>query len=686
MSNASFASANNSENPLLQTATLPIFSKIKPEHVLPALENILAEYDQTVEKITQQASLPTWQNLVQPLEILENKLEQVWAPISHLNSVKNSKPLRAVYEKAVVMLSEHSAKVGQNKPLYEAYLALETAPEYANYDVAQKKIITDAIRDFKLSGVGLSDEQKITYQKLVKELAELESKFSQNVLDSTDNWSYEITDKNQLEGIPEHAIQEAEKEAKKRKKAGYIFTLEFPSYYAVITYAKDRNLREIFYKAYSTRASDQGPHDKKYDNQKVIDRILQIRQALASLLDFDNYAAYSLSTKMAKNTNTVDRFLQDLIKKLKPFAKKDFENLENFAKQTGLESLAAWDISYYSEKCKEKNYAISQEKLRAYFPEDKVLKGLFHTVNKLYGIEVKEVFEFDTYHPDVRFFEVYDNQGELRGKFYLDLYARAQKRGGAWVSECKTRMKLAENKTQTPVMFVVTNFSPPIELDETLLTHDEVITLFHEFGHCLHFVLTKADYFSVAGGNGVEWDAIELPSQFLENWAWEWEVLSSMTTHYKTGESLPKAEFDKLIAAKNFLSGMFLTRQLEFAFFDYVIHTQNTDSVQMVLDRVREAVSVVPTPDFNRFQNGFSHIFSGGYSAGYYSYLWAEVLSSDAFEKFKEEGVFNPNTGRSFLENILEKGGSEHAMALYKNFRGREPKVEALLRQHGFPA
>jgi oligopeptidase A len=677
-------------NPLIGLEGLPPFSKIKPAHVVPALKAAIAECRTKIDEVLASKSY-TWNDLVLPLEEADDKLSRLFSPVSHMNSVVNNDELREAYEQCLPLLSEYSTFVGQHQGLYDAYNALHNSDEFKTLTTAQQKTITNALRDFELSGIALKPEQQKRYGEISARLSELASKFGNNVMDATLAWQKHITDESELAGLPESALALGADTAKSKELDGWVFTLDFPSYLPIMTYADNRELREEFYTAFVTRASDQGPNAGEFDNSAIMSEELALRHELAELLGFNSYADMSLATKMAETPEQVFSFLEDLAAKSKPQAEQELAELTAYAKDKhGVTELAAWDYAYYGEKLKQEKYAISDEVLRPYFPANKVLSGLFTTVNRLFGISVKEVTEFDTYHPDVRFFEIYDNSNTLRGRFYLDLYARDRKRGGAWMDDCMGRKVRANGELQTPVAYLVCNFNKAVGDKPALFTHNEVTTLFHEFGHGIHHMLTQVDAAPVAGINGVAWDAVELPSQFLENWCYEEEALSFISGHYETDEPLPKELLDKLLAAKNFQSGMQMLRQLEFSLFDFTIHhtykAGEPCHIQATLDEVRSKTAVVKAPAFNRFQHGFSHIFAGGYSAGYYSYKWAEVLSADAFSKFEEEGIFNPATGEAFLKNILEKGGSEEPMELFKKFRGREPQVDALLRHSGIAA
>ena len=677
-------------NPLLSINGLPPFSKIKAEHVEPAIDALLAESRQKVTDLLKATSDYNWDNLVKPIEDIDERLSRSWSPVSHMNSVVNSDELREAYNACLPKLSEYGTEMGQNAELFAAYQYVHNRDDFKQLDTAQQKIIENALRDFELSGIGLNDADKQRYKTLMQELSKLTSKFEENVLDATHGWDKYISDEKQLAGLPDTAIALARQSAKKEGKSGWLFSLEFPSYFPIMTYADDRALREEMYTAYVTRASDQGPQAGKWDNAELIQDILKHRHEAAQLLGFKNYAERSLAKKMASDTKQVIDFLTDLATRSLPMAREEYKELQEFARnEYGIEQLEAWDNAYYSEKLREHRYAISQEELKPYFPENRVLDGMFAVINKLYGMKVIERNDVDSWHKDVRFFEIQDSQGEARGQFYLDLYARNKKRGGAWMDECIVRT-CHDNKLQLPVAYLTCNFSPPVGDDPALFTHDEVITLFHEFGHGLQHMLTKINYMGVSGINGVEWDAVELPSQFMENWCWQKPALAMFARHYKTDEHLPDEMFERLNAAKNFQSGMQMVRQLEFALFDFRMHMEfdpnKATDVQALIADVRQQVSVVIPPAFNRFANSFTHIFSGGYAAGYYSYKWAEVLSSDAFSAFEETDIFDSETGQRFLSSVLEQGGSHNAMDLFVQFRGREPNIDALLRHSGIAA
>ncbi|MGS0689611.1 oligopeptidase A [Shewanella sp. 30m-9] len=674
-------------NPLLNSNKLPPFSSIKPEHIQPAVEQGIDDCRQKIEQVLANQDPFTWDNFVAPLEEVDDQLGKIWSPISHMNSVVSSEEWRKAHDACLPLLSEYGTFVGQHQGLYEAYKSLAESAEFAHYSQAQKKLIENSLRDFELSGIGLSDSDKLRYGELVKRMSELTSQFSNQLLDATQAWTKLITDEAELNGLPESAVAAAKAMAEAKELDGWLFTLDFPSYLPVMTYSENRELREECYRAFVTRASDQGPNAGEFDNGPLMDEILALRHELANLLGFDSYAHKSLATKMAESPVQVLDFLTELGARSKTQGETELAELTEFAeKECGVTELEAWDLSFYAEKLKHHRYEISQELLRPYFPEDKVLSGLFYTVSRLFGLKVEEQKEFDTYHKDVRFFNITDSNNEHRGSFYLDLYAREGKRGGAWMDDCRAR-RMTENGLQDPVAYLTCNFNAPVAGKPALFTHDEVTTLFHEFGHGIHHMLTKIDVGGVSGISGVPWDAVELPSQFMENWCYEEEALAEISGHYETGEPLPKAMLDKMLAAKNFQSGMMMLRQLEFSLFDFKMHLEFDPAkgaeIQQKLDEVREQIAVIKAAEFNRFQHSFAHIFAGGYAAGYYSYKWAEVLSADAFSLFEEQGIFNPETGKRFLENILEMGGSEEPMELFKRFRGREPQTDALLRHSG---
>ena len=678
-------------NPLLSNNTiLPLFSKIKPEYIEPAITQLLEEARAVVKKHLQATTEYTWENLIEPLESAEDKLNKAWSPVSHMNAVVNTDELRLAYNACLPKLSDYSTEMGQNEQLFNAYKVIADSNEFATLDSVQKKIIQNALRDFRLSGVDLDNEKKKRYKEISQELSRLASNYEENLMDATNAWSKVIRNEQDLAGLPASALAQAKQTAESQDQDGWMITLQFPSYQAIMTYADDRELRREHYEAYATRASDQASDNEQWDNSLLMEQILALRHEKAQLLGFNNYAELSLATKMAKQPEEVMNFLEDLADKSWRQARKDFADLQSFAKQYhGINNLQSWDLTYYSEKMRQHFYQLSQEEVKAYFPITRVLPGLFAVVEKLYGLQISEISDFDSWHPDVHFFQIHDEFGVLRGKFYFDLYARTKKRGGAWMDDCVGRKKINDH-IQTPIAYLTCNFTPPTSTEPSLLSHDDVTTMFHEFGHGLQHMLTKIDYLGVSGINGVEWDAVELPSQFMENWCWEQEALALISGHYQTGKPLPDSLFNKMLAAKNFQAGMMTVRQLEFSLFDFRIHKdydpEKGARIYPILEQVRAQVAVINPPKFNRFAHSFSHIFAGGYAAGYYSYKWAEVLSSDAFSLFEEKGIFNQETGKLFLTTILETGGSEDAMALFIKFRGRKPTIDALLKHNGIAA
>ncbi|NOJ13026.1 oligopeptidase A [Vibrio splendidus] len=678
-------------NPLLTFTDLPPFSQIKPEHVKPAVEQVIEECRNKIEQVLEGNTSPSWDNLVAPIDEVDDRLGRIWSPVSHMNSVMNSDELRDAYESCLPVLSEYGTWVGQHKGLFEAYKAIKASEAFSALNRAQQKTITDALRDFELSGIGLPADEQHRYGEISKRQSELGSQFSNNVLDATMGWSKQITDVAELAGMPESALAAAQAAAEAKEQEGYLLTLDIPSYLPVMTYCDNQDLRRELYEAYVTRASDRGPNAGKWDNTEIITEQLKLRHEIARMLGFSTYSEKSLSTKMAETPDQVLGFLNDLAVKAKPQGEREVEELRQFAeKEFGVSELNLWDIAYYSEKQKQDLFDISDEELRPYFPESNVVSGLFEVLNRVFGMSVTEREGVDTWHESVRFFDIFDATGTLRGSFYLDLYAREHKRGGAWMDDCRGRRMTESGELQTPVAYLTCNFNKPVGDKPALFTHDEVVTLFHEFGHGIHHMLTQVEAGAVSGINGVPWDAVELPSQFLENWCWEEEALSFISGHFETGEALPKEMLEKMLAAKNFQSAMFILRQLELGLFDFTLHTEYDPEVGArvleTLADVKSKVSVLPNLDWNRFSHSFGHIFAGGYSAGYYSYLWAEVLSADAFSAFEEEGIFNTETGNRFLNNILEMGGSEEPMELFKRFRGREPQIDAMLRHAGIQA
>jgi len=677
------------DNPLLDRSGMPRFTDIRVEHVTPAIESLLAENRAVIAAIAADAATPTWDGFAQPLEEASDRLRRAWGLVGHLNAVVNSPELREVYNENLPRITEYYTEMGQNEALFSKYKALAASPEFARLTPARRKVIENEVRDFRLSGAELPPAQKERYRAISERLATLTSRFSDNVLDATNAFSHDETDRGALAGLPEDAIEAAAEAAKQAGCEGYRFTLQAPSYMPVMQYAEDRQLREKLYRAYVTRASEFGPSE--WDNSPLIDEILALRQELAALLGFADFAGLSLATKMAESSTQVDEFLRELATKARPFALRDLAELKTFASERlGMTDLQSWDLTYVSEKLRAERYAFSDNEVKQFFPEPQVMPGMFRLVETLYGLSIVER-DAPKWHADVRFYEVSDVSGRPIGHFYLDLYARASKRGGAWMDDAIARRRLSSG-VQLPLAYLTCNFSAPVARADgsarpALFTHDDVVTLFHEFGHGLHHLLTEIDDLFVSGINGVEWDAVELPSQFMENFCWEWEVLRHLTRHVDTGEAMPKALFDKMLAAKNFQSGLQTLRQVELALFDMRIHDSKAATGQIpaqeVLEQVRREVAVLNPPAFNRFAHGFSHIFAGGYAAGYYSYKWAEVLSADAYSLFEERGVLNPEIGARFRDEVLAMGGSRPALESFVKFRGREPKIEALLRHNG---
>ena len=674
-------------NPLLEPAQLPAFSKISPELIQPAITELIERNRRSIAELEKQQQ-PQWDSLIKPLELMNDQLDKAWSPVRHLNSVKSSTELRHAYNACLPLLSEYSTEISQNRQLYEAYQQIASSAQFAEFTPAQQKTINDALLHFRLGGVELEGDARKRYQQLQSELSELQSRFENNLLDSTQEWQYLTDNEAELAGLPGYAIAMLRQLAEQKELSGYRVTLDMPCYLAVITYADNRALRQAIYEAWVTRASDRGITDKTWDNAPIMREIMAKRQEKARLLGFPNYAEYSLQTKMAGSIEQVREFLYDLAARLRVAAQEEVAERQEFAATLGFDAeLQAWDYAYYSEKLKQHRYQLSDEDLKPYFADHSVISGLFEIVAKLYGVRIERVDNnIDLWEESVSFYQIEDRQGTPIGQFYLDLYARENKRGGAWMDECVNRYRI-DGQVQLPVAYLTCNLTPPLGDQPALFTHDEVITLFHEFGHGLHHLLTQVDVPEVAGINGVEWDAVELPSQFMENYCWEYDALCLFARHYQSGEPLPPELFQRMLATRNFQIALQMLRQIEFAVFDLRLHQQaeldSAEQIQQILDEVRNDISVVSTPAINRFQNGFAHIFAGGYAAGYYSYLWAEVLSADAFAAFEEEGIFNPETGNRFLQCVLEQGGSRPALDSFRCFRGREPSIEALLRHCG---
>ncbi len=680
-------------NPLLLDATaapLPAFDRIRPEDAEPALDEALQHNRAAMERLLADAetsgAAPSWESLIEPQEDLGDRLQRAWGPVSHLFSVRATADWRKAYNACLPKITEYSIEQSQSEPLFRAYQALADSPAFATYSPARRKVVIDALRDFRLSGIGLPAEQKARYKELSLKLSELQTQFEEHLMDAIQAWSLHITEGARLTGIPDAAQQAARDKAQAKSLDGWLLTLDFPSYDAVITYADDRELRREIYTAYATRASDQGPQAGQFDNGPLIDQILAARHEMAQMLGYANYAELSLATKMAESPQQVDDFIIDLATRAKPRAQAELETLKRFARaQGGPEDFQPWDAAYYAEKLKTESLGLAEEALRPYFPLPGVLDGMFALVQKLYGIRVAAAPGVATWHEDVSTWTLTDASGNDVGLFYLDPYARDEKRSGAWMDECVGRRR-SPSGLQTPSAYLVCNFTPPRPGQPALLTHDEALTLFHEFGHGLHHLLTRVDEASVSGIRGVAWDAVELPSQFMENWCYDPATLRGFARHWQTGEALPGDIIEKLRASRSFQSGLATARQLEFSLFDLRLHRDYDPArgarVLEAIEAVREQVAVTRPPAFNRMPWSFAHIFAGGYAAGYYSYKWAEVLSADAFAAF-EETNFAAETGTRFRETVLAQGGSKDAMELFVEFRGRKPTVDALLRHSG---
>jgi oligopeptidase A len=668
------------ENPLLGQEPLPQFLKIRPEHVEPAVRELLTEHRARIEELATHPE-PTFASVVEPMEELHHRTSRTWSPVSHLNAVLNSDALRAGYNACLPLLSAYQTDLAQSEPLFRAY---RTVAEQQGEQLApaQRQLLEHRVRDFRLAGVGLPAERKERFKTAMLVLTQLQAKFEENVLDATNNWTWHVTDAAQLRGLNEMLIEQARARAAQRELPGWILSLDQPTYVAVVTDAESEPLRRAFYEAWTTRASEQGPNASRWDNSPVMEEILKRRHEAARLLDFGNYAEYALATRMAHSVEEVLKFLHELAGAARTAAQAEFAELEAFAGR----KLAAWDVGFYAERLQRQRFSVSQEELRPYFPLPRVLAGLFEVAERLFGVRIRERPGAAVWHPDARLFDIENLRGEAVGSFYLDAYARPNKRSGAWMDECVGRKRLTTSEA-LPVAYLVCNFLPPGQERPALLTHDDVLTLFHEFGHGLHHLLTRVDYPSIAGINGVAWDAVELPSQFLENYAWHPEVLQRISGHFASGQPLPAEQQARLIATRSFHAGLQMMRQLEFALFDFRMHTEYSPErggrILEILREVRSEVAVVPVPEWNRFPNSFGHIFAGGYAAGYYSYKWAEVLAADAFAAFEESGVFDRPTAQRFLDAILSRGGSRDALDAFIEFRGRRPDVRALLKQHG---
>ena len=696
-------SAQPADNPLLDQRDLPRFAGFDPAQVTPAIDRLLVQAEAALVQATDPATPASWNEFVLPLQEATERLGRAWGMVRHLNSVMDSPALRDTFNENLPRVTEFWTRLGQNEGLFAKYKALRAGDEYGRLDAERARVIDNELRDFRLSGAELRSPGRERFAAIQEELAAIQQRFSENVLDATSGFELLVDEQARLEGLPEDAIAAARADAKRKDKPGWRFTLQFPSYLPVMQYAKDRTLREQIYRGYVTRAAG----GSAQDNTELMRRILALRQEKAQLLGYASFADVSLVAKMADSPEAVEEFLLDLAKRARPFAQKDLEEVRRFAaERLGLADLQAWDIAYASEQLKQDRYSFSDNEVKQYFQLPRVLDGLFQLTERIFGVQIRKD-EAETWHPDVQFFRIQSGE-RLVGQFYLDLYAREAKQSGAWMDDCRGRSRHhaavggsgKQEVLQTPVAYLVCNFQPPVDDGPALLTHDDISTLFHEFGHGLHHMLTRVDALGVSGIAGVEWDAVELPSQFMENWAWEWEIVASMSQHVRTGKDMPRELFDKMVRARNFQAGLQTLRQIEFALFDMELHrraslddvggetgadadTGDGGAIQRILDRVRDQVAVIKPPAFNRFQNSFSHVFAGGYAAGYYSYKWAEVLSADCFAAFEEEGLFNPETGARFLREILSVGGSRPAIDSFKAFRGREPRLEALLRHNG---
>ncbi len=679
---------NANDNPLLAFPGLPRFDAIRPEHVTPAIDALLANAQAAVDAVAADPSPVSWSTLVDPIADALDRLDRSWSAVRHMNAVVSTPELRDAHNESQPKVIAFFTALAQNPRLFEKYKALRASTQYDALDAAQRKLVDNELRDFRLGGAELSETDKARFKDVQESLAEVTTRFEENLLDATNAWAHYVEDASELRGVPEDVIAEARAAAQAEGREGYKLTLRIPCYLPVMQYAQDRNLRRRMHEAYATRASDLGGHPE-WDNGPLIGRILALRHEEARLLGYANYAQVSLVPKMAGDPSEVVAFLRDLARRARPFAQRDIEELRAYARDAlALPTLEPWDIAFASEHLKASRYAYSEQEVRQYFPEDMVLAGLFRVVETIYGLEIRES-SAPVWHPTVRFFAIRDRSGALVGEFYFDLYARAGKQGGAWMDDAINRRR-ASGLEQHPVAYLTCNLSAPVGGNPATFTHDEIITIFHEFGHGLHQLLTRVDIAGISGIQGVEWDAVELPSQFMENFCWEWDVVRHMSRHVGTGEPLPRELFDRMLAARNFESGMATVRQIEMGLFDIRLHAEYEEaggeasaSPKALLDQVRREVAVVPRAPYDRFLQSFTHVFAGGYAAGYYSYKWAEVLSADAWSLFEEEGVLSPEAGARFRDEVLARGGSRPALESFVAFRGRPPQLDALLRHNG---
>jgi oligopeptidase A len=674
-------------NPLLDFSGLPRYGSVRPEHVASAIDQLLAENRALIAQLTAQGAAASWNGFAEPLENANERLGRAWGVVAHLHAVDDSAAIRDAYNANLPKITRYRTELAQNLQLYEKFKALRASKGFEELSLAQRKIVENDLRDYRLGGAELEPRDKRRFGEIQDELAALEAKFSENLLDATNAFSALIADRGELLGVPEDVLEAAKEAARQDGREGWKFSLHAPSYGPLMQYAENRQLRERLYRAHVTRASEFG--NPELDNTSIIVRELRLRQEKARLLGYESFAEFSLVPKMAESPEAALDFLDDLAARALPYARRDYAELEEFVRaELAIQDLKAWDIAFASEKLRAKRYAFSDQEVKRYFPEPQVLEGMFRLVEGLYGIRILPDAA-ETWHPHVRFFRITDSDERLIGQFYLDLYSRETKRGGAWMDEAITRQRVPGG-LRTPVAHLICNFPAPVGNKSALFTHEEVMTLFHEFGHGLHHLLSRVDELGVSGIRGVEWDAVELPSQFMENFCWEWGVLARMTAHVESGETLPRSLFDKMLTAKNFQSGMQTVRQIEFALVDMHLHHDydpaGAKTPPQLLHEIRAKVAVAMQPEYNRFLNNFSHVFSGAYAAGYYSYKWAEVLSADAYSLFEENGVLDSDTGARFRDEILAVGGSRPALESFTAFRGREPRIDALLRHNGMIA